>query len=86
MTEDQYHRANKMVLATVLIVFGYIAITVLAALLSSKGEHAGKIIIQFITAVVVIVVSVSTYAAKKKTRACEIILSLCIALGYVIIL
>lgn len=37
MTENQYQRANKMVLSTVLIVFGYIALTVLAAIGISKG-------------------------------------------------
>lgn len=86
MTENQYQRANRMVLSTVLIVFGYIALTVLAALLVSKGQNAGKIIIQFITAVLVIVVSIAAYIMKKKTRTCEIILSVCIALGYVTVL
>ena len=32
MTENQYIRANRTVLFTVLIVFGYIALTVMAAL------------------------------------------------------
>lgn len=85
MTDNQYQRANRMVLTTVLIVFGYIALTVLAALGVSKGEHAGKIIAQFITAVVVIIVSVTAYIMKKKTHICEIILSTCIAVGYVVV-
>lgn len=50
MTENQYQRANRMVLITILIVFGFIAVTVLAALGVSKGEQPGRIIIQFITA------------------------------------
>lgn len=86
MTENQYQRANRMVLSTVLIVFGYIALTVLAALLVSKGQNAARIIIQFITAALVIVVSIAAYIMKKKTRTCEIILSVCIAVGYVIVL
>ena len=40
MTENQYQRANRMVLITILIVFGFIAVTVLAALGVSKGETA----------------------------------------------
>ena len=86
MTENQYQRANKMVLSTVLIVFGYIALTVLAAIGISKGQHAGKMIVEVITAVVVIMVSVIAYITKKKTRTCELILSICIAVGYVIII
>ena len=86
MTENQYQRANKMVLSTVLIVFGYIALTVLAAIGISKGQHAGKMIVEVITAVVVIMVSVIAYITKKKTRTCELILSICIAVGYVILL
>ena len=46
MTENQYQRANRMVLITILIVFGFIAVTVLAALGVSKGEQPGRIIIQ----------------------------------------
>lgn len=53
MTENQYQRANRMVLITILIVFGFIAVTVLAALGVSKGEQPGRIIIQFITALIV---------------------------------
>ena len=81
MTENQYQRANKMVLSTVLIVFGYIALTVLAAIGISKGQHAGKMIVEVITAVVVIMVSVIAYITKKKTRTCELILLICIAVG-----
>lgn len=44
MTENQYQRANRMVLITILIVFGFIAVTVLAALGVSKGEQPGRII------------------------------------------
>lgn len=85
MTEKQYQRANRMVLSTVLIVFGYIAITVLAAYEVSKGYNANKIIIQFITAVLVMVVSVIAYITKKKTYMCGIILASCIGAGYVIV-
>ena len=85
MTENQYQRANRMVLLTVLIVFGFIAVTVLAALGVSKGEHTGAGIIQFITALGVIAVSIITYIMKKKTRTCEIILSVCIAFGYIVV-
>lgn len=85
MTENQYQRANRMVLITILIVFGYIAATVLAALGVSKGQNATKIIIQIITALIVMAASIVTYIMKKKTHTCEVILSVNIAIGYVIV-
>lgn len=85
MTENQYQRANRMVLITILIVFGFIAGTVLAALGVSKGQNATKMIIQIITALVVMAASIVTYIMKKKTHTCEVILSVNIAIGYVII-
>lgn len=39
MTENQYQRANRMVLITILIVFGFIAVTVLAALGEFQREN-----------------------------------------------
>lgn len=85
MTENQYQRANRMVLITILIVFGFIAATVLAALGVSKGQNATKIIIQIITALIVMAASIVTYIMKKKTHTCEVILSVNIAIGYVIV-
>lgn len=85
MTENQYQRANRMVLITILIVFGFIAVTVLAALGVSKGEHVGRILIQFITALVVMAASIAAYIMKKKTHACEVLLSVNIAIGYVVV-
>lgn len=86
MTENQYQRANRMVLITILIVFGFIAVTVLAALGVSKGEQPGRIIIQFITALVVMTASIAAYIMKKKTHICEVLLSVNIAIGYVVVL
>ncbi len=48
MTENQYIRANRTVLFTVLIVFGYIALTLMAALGVGDGHNKGKILIQFV--------------------------------------
>ena len=74
-----------MVLITILIVFGFIAVTVLAALGVSKGEQPGRIIIQFITALVVMTASIAAYIMKKKTHICEVLLSVNIAIGYVVV-
>lgn len=53
MTENQYIRANRTVLFTVLIVFGYIALTLMAALGVGDGHNKGKILIQFVVALAV---------------------------------
>lgn len=85
MNENQYVRANRKVLLTVIVVFGYVALTVMASLGVTGGHNIGKIFIQFITSVAVIIISVLGYVFKKKTHACEIIITTCMALGYVVI-
>ena len=72
MTANQYIRANRTVLFTVLIVFGYIALTLMAALGVGDGHNKGKILIQFVVALAVIIVSVAAYILRKKTRVCEL--------------
>ena len=84
MTENQYIRANRTVLFTVLIVFGYIALTVMAALGVGDGHNKGKILIQFVVALAVIIVSVAAYILRKKTRVCELTIAVSMALGYVL--
>lgn len=85
MTKNQYIRANKTVLLTVLIVFGYIALTVMAALGADSGYNRGKILIQFAAALAVIVVSVVTFALKKQTYMCSVIIASSMAFGYVVV-
>ena len=86
MTENQYIRANRTVLFTVLIVFGYIALTLMAALGVGDGHNKGKILIQFVVALAVIVVSVAAYILRKKTRVCELTIAVSMALGYVVLI
>ena len=86
MTENQYVRANRTVLFTVLIVFGYIALTVMAALGVGDGHNKGKILIQFVVALAVIIVSIAAYILKKKTRVCELTIAVSMALGYVVLI
>ena len=85
MTENQYVRANRTVLFTVLIVFGYIALTVMAALGVGDGHNKGRILIQFVVALAVIIVSIAAYILKKQTRVCELTIVISMALGFLII-
>lgn len=86
MTENQYIRANRTVLFTVLIVFGYIALTLMAALGVGDGHNKGKILIQFVVALAVIIVSVAAYILRKKTRVCELTIAVSMAFGYVVLI
>ena len=86
MTENQYIRANRTVLFTVLIVFGYIALTLMAALGVGDGHNKGKILIQFVVALAVIIVSVAAYILRKKTKVCELTIAVSMAFGYVVLI
>lgn len=86
MTENQYIRANRTVLFTVIIVFGYIALTLMAALGVGDGHNKGKILIQFVVALAVIIVSVAAYILRKKTRVCELTIAVSMAFGYVVLI
>lgn len=86
MTENQYIRANRTVLFTVIIVFGYIALTLMVALGVGDGHNKGKILIQFVVALAVIIVSVAAYILRKKTRVCELTIAVSMAFGYVVLI
>lgn len=65
MNEEQYSRANKRVLLAIVVVFGYIAATLMLALGVSQGGHAAKIVMEAVTAAV-IVISVVAYLGKEQ--------------------
>ena len=85
MTENQYLRANKRVFTVSVIVFAYIALTVLAALAVHQGAYAGRMAAQCITVVGVIIVSVIAYITKKKTYTCAVVLVTAMTGGYAVV-
>ena len=86
MNSEQYKRANKRVLLAIIIVFGYIALTVSASLAVSHGEHKTKIMIQAATAVIVIAITVFTYLMKKSTHLCAVVMTMTMMIGYFIVI
>lgn len=67
MNEEQYSRANKRVLLAIVVVFGYIAVTLMLALGVSQGGHAAKIVMEGShRAAAVIVISVVAYLVKEQ--------------------
>ena len=85
MTEQQYKRASKVVLMAIVIVFGYIAVTVFAWLASNQDTSTWKGLVQAMAAVLVIIVSAVAHVTKSGTREGAVIMETSMAVGYVII-
>lgn len=86
MTEQQYARANRRVMLAAVIIFGYVALTMATALAVQKDGNSGKILIQLITSVLVIIMSVLGYLFRKRTRAGEVLITTAMAVGYVVVI
>ena len=86
MTEQQYARANRRVMLAAVIIFGYVALTMATALAVQKDGNSGKILIQLITSVLVIIMSVLGYLFRKRTHAGEVLITTAMAVGYVVII
>lgn len=86
MTEQQYERANRRVMLAAVIIFGYVALTMAAALAVQKDGNSGKILIQLITSVLVIIMSVLGYLLRKRTHTGEVMIASAMAVGYVVVI
>ncbi len=86
MTEQQYERANRRVMLAAVIIFGYVALTMAAALAVQKDGNSGKILIQLTTSVLVIIMSVLGYLLRKRTHTGEVMIASAMAVGYVVVI
>lgn len=86
MTEQQYARANRRVMLAAVIIFGYVALTMAAALAVQKDGNSGKILIQLTTSVLVIIMSVLGYLLRKRTHTGEVMITSAMAVGYVVVI
>lgn len=86
MTEQQYARANRRGMLAAVIIFGYVALTMAAALAAQKDGNSGKILIQLITSVLVIIMSVLGYLFRKRTHIGEVMIASAMAVGYVVVI
>lgn len=85
MTEQQYKKANKMVFITNVIVFGYIAVTMVAWLQSNKDAILWKTAVQAAASILVVVLSVIAYFTMKGTRRGAQLMLVSMATGYTVI-
>lgn len=85
MTEQQYKRASKVVYSIIVIVFGYIAVTMVAWLQSTKDAILWKTAVQMIAAILAIIVSSIAYFTMRGTRRGAEIMLISMASGYVVL-
>ena len=83
MTEDQYRRANGIAFPVLMVILGYVALSMGASVLAGKGGV--KVILQAIVAIVAIIVSIVVFVRKRNTEKCAIIMLCSAAFSYVVI-
>lgn len=83
MTEEQYKRANGAVFPIVMIILGYIAVSmVLWAMSNAPTWRTGA---QLCAAVAAIIISVIAYLTGKTTKRCSVILMVSAAVVYAVV-
>lgn len=83
MTEEQYKRANSAVFPGVVIILGYIAVSMVLFALSASTTW--KTWLQFIAALAGLIISVFMYITARKTKKCGVIMMVSVAVVYAIV-
>ena len=83
MTEEQYKRANSAVFPGVVIILGYIAVSMLLFAVSSTATW--RTWLQLGSAVAGLVVSTATYVTARKTKKCGVIMMASTAVVYSVV-
>lgn len=83
MTEEQYKRANSAIFPVIMIILGYIAISMI--LFAASSGATWKTWLQFVAALIGIIASIAAYIALKKTYTCGVIMMLSGAAVYAVV-
>ena len=84
MTEQQYKRANTAIFPVILIIMGYIAVTmVLAATVGGTGTW--KIWVQFVAALLAILIMIVAFITCRATKKCGLISLSSATMVYVVV-
>ena len=83
MTEEQYKRINNAIYPVLLIILGYIAVSMILWVITSEGTW--KTWTQLISAVVGIFIATAAYITNRKKKLCGVIMMASSAVIYVII-
>ena len=69
MTEKQYKKASKVVFISIAIIFGYIAVTLIAWHFSYANTSNWKMTLQLVTAILVIIASAVAHLYVEQREA-----------------
>ncbi len=83
MTSEQYKKANKAALPILLIIMGYIVLTMGGSVITGNGSW--KTIVQLIAAVAAIIICIVSFAAKRDTKFCSVAMLGSVSAAYIII-
>lgn len=83
MTEEQYKRVNSAIYPVVLIILGYIAISMVLWAITSVGTW--KTWVQLVSAIAGILISTVAYITNRKKKSCGVIMMTSSAVIYAII-
>lgn len=83
MTGDQFKRVNRMVFSVLMIIMGYIVLSLVAYV--AKGYATGATYLQIISAVLTIILSIVFFVAKKDTMMCALVMLISSAVTYFIL-
>lgn len=83
MTEEQYKRANGAVFPIVMIILGYIALSMV--LWAMSNTPTWRIGVQLVAAVAAMIISVIAYLTGKTTKRCGVILMVSAAVVYAVV-
>jgi len=83
MTQEQYKRANSAVFPGVVIIFGYIAVSM--GLFALSASITWRTWVQLLSAVCGLIVSVVIYVTAKRTRICGVVMMVSVAVVYTVV-
>lgn len=83
LTSEQYARANKMAYIVMMVLFGYIVVTLLAAVIFGNGSI--QVVIQLVSVLGAIIISTWMFISKKNTKACCIAIMSAGAFAYTMV-
>lgn len=83
MTEQQYKRANSAVFPVIVIILGYIAVSMI--LWAATSESTWRTWLQLISAVAAILISAIAYFTTNKKKICGVIMMVSAAVVYAIV-
>lgn len=80
LTKEQYKRANRMAYIVMMVVFCYMSITFVGAIINA-GSNA-RVLIQLVISVIAIVLSTTSFITKRDSKACCVVIMASAATTY----